>query len=135
MFHPSIKKENLIIIEDNSKDTKKEIKNYTLTSSSHRSEDESEEQRKKCEKGKQIAQCSRRPVTRENMQRGHPEVEKKFALHFDGIKTKVGNLEFEVFEASIAVATEIPNTGERWFKSMILNAMFSIDFLKPNYQK
>jgi hypothetical protein len=27
MFHPSIKKENLINIEDNSKDTKKDIKN------------------------------------------------------------------------------------------------------------
>jgi hypothetical protein len=47
----------------------------------------------------------------------------------------VGNLEFEVSEASIAVATEIPNTGERWFKSMILNASFSKEFLKPDYQK
>jgi hypothetical protein len=71
----------------------------------------------------------------QNMQRGHPKVERKFALHFDGIKTKVGNLEFEVSEASIVVAIEIPNTGERWFKSMILNAMFSKDFLKPDYHK
>jgi hypothetical protein len=58
------------------------------------------------------------------MQRGHPEVARQFSLHFDGIKTKVGNLEFEVSEASIATTTEIPNTGERWFKSMILNASF-----------
>jgi hypothetical protein len=71
----------------------------------------------------------------QNMQRGHPEVARQFALHFDGIKTKVGNLEFEVSEASIATTTEIPNTGERWFKSMILNASFSKDFLKPDYQK
>jgi hypothetical protein len=71
----------------------------------------------------------------QNMQRGHPEVARQFALHFDGIKTKVGNLEFEVSEASIAATTEIPNTGERWFKSMILNAAFSKDFLKPDYQK
>jgi hypothetical protein len=71
----------------------------------------------------------------QNMQRGHPEVARKFSLHFDGIKTKVGNLEFEVSEASIAVATGIPNTGERWFKSMILNATFSKDFLQPNYHK
>jgi hypothetical protein len=124
-----------MIIEGNSKDTKKDIKNQTLTSSSHRSEDESEEQRKIHEKGKQIAQCSRRPVTRENMKRGHPEVVRQFALHFDGIMTKVGNLEFEVSEASTASATEIPNTGERWFKSMILNETFSKDFLKPDYQK
>jgi hypothetical protein len=71
----------------------------------------------------------------QNMQRGHPKVARKFALHFDGIKTKVGDLEFEVSEASIAVSTWIPNTGERWFKSMILNAAFSKDFLKPNYQE
>jgi hypothetical protein len=43
MFHPSIKKENLIIIEDNSKDTKKEVKKQTLASSSHRLEEEYEE--------------------------------------------------------------------------------------------
>ena len=59
------------------------------------------------------------------MQRRHPEVARKFSLHFVGIKTKVGNLEFEISEASIAATTEIPNTGERWFKSMILNAAFS----------
>jgi hypothetical protein len=46
----------------------------------------------------------------------------------------VGYLEFEVFEASIAVATGIPNAGERWFKSMILNDAFSKDFLKIDYQ-
>jgi hypothetical protein len=69
------------------------------------------------------------------MQRGHPEVARQFALHFDGIMTKVGNLEFDVSEASNVAATEIPNTGERWFKSMILNATFSKDFLKPDYQK
>jgi hypothetical protein len=47
----------------------------------------------------------------------------------------VGNLELEVFEASIVAATEIPNIGESCFKSMILNASFSKDFLKPDYQK
>jgi hypothetical protein len=41
----------------------------------------------------------------------------------------------EVFEATIVATTEIPNTGERCFKSMILNASFSKDFLKPDYQK
>jgi hypothetical protein len=33
LFHPSIKKENLIIIEDNSEDTMKEVKKQTLASS------------------------------------------------------------------------------------------------------
>jgi hypothetical protein len=70
----------------------------------------------------------------QNMQRGHPEVARKFDLHFDGLKTKVGDLEFEVSEASILATTWIPNIGERWFKSMTLNAAFSKDFLKPDYQ-
>ena len=41
----------------------------------------------------------------QNMQRGHPEVERQFALHLDGRKTNIGDLEFEVTEASILVAT------------------------------
>jgi hypothetical protein len=35
----------------------------------------------------------------------------------------------------IAAATKIPNTGERWFKSIILNASFSKDFPKLDYEK
>jgi hypothetical protein len=34
----------------------------------------------------------------QNMQRGHPEVARQFSLHFDGKKTKVGDLEFEMTE-------------------------------------
>ena len=41
----------------------------------------------------------------QNMKRGHPEVTRQFALHFDGRRTKVGDLEFEVTEASISAAT------------------------------
>jgi hypothetical protein len=66
------------------------------------------------------------------MKRGHPKVARKFELHFYGIKTKVGDIEFEVYEASIAETIRIPNTGEIWFKSMILNVSFSKDFLKPD---
>ena len=68
------------------------------------------------------------------MQRGHPEVARKFSSKFDGLKTKVGDLEFEVSETSISTATGIPITGDKWFKSMALNATFSKDFLKPEYQ-
>jgi hypothetical protein len=70
----------------------------------------------------------------QKMQRGHPEMDMEFALNFDGTKTKVGTLEFEVSELTISAATEIPNTGERWFKAMTLNASFSREFLKPEYQ-
>jgi hypothetical protein len=68
------------------------------------------------------------------MQRGHPEVTRQFVLHFDGRKTKVGDLEFEVTEASISAATGIPITGEKWFKSMALNAAYAKYFLKPEHQ-
>jgi hypothetical protein len=32
----------------------------------------------------------------QNMQRGHPKVAREFVLNFNGTKTKVGMLEFEV---------------------------------------
>jgi hypothetical protein len=68
------------------------------------------------------------------MQRGHPEVTRQFALHFDALKTKVGDLEFEVTEASISAATGIAITDEKSFKSMALNAAYAKDFLKPEHQ-
>jgi len=61
-------------------------------------------------------------------------VAKDFALNFNGTKTKVGMMEFEVFENSIFVATKIPDCGEKWFKSMPLNSSFSKEFLKHEYQ-
>ena len=64
MFHLSIKKQNLIIIEENSEDSKTGIKKQAETPSLHRTEKESENLRKRQEKGKQVAQYSRRPVTR-----------------------------------------------------------------------
>jgi len=67
----------------------------------------------------------------QNMQRGHLELERPFSSHFDGLKNKVGDLEFEVSKTSISVATRIPITKYKWFKSMALNEAFSKDFLKP----
>jgi hypothetical protein len=69
----------------------------------------------------------------QKIQRGHPEVAREFSLKFDGNKTKVWMLEFEVSESSISVATNIPNNGEKWFKAMSLNSSFSKEFLKPEY--
>ena len=61
-------------------------------------------------------------------------MKRKFSLHFDGLKTKVGDLEFEVFETSISAATGIPITGESWLKSMALDAAYAKDLLNPEYQ-
>jgi len=70
----------------------------------------------------------------QNMHRGHPEVAKEFALHFDGRKTKVGYLEYEVTQASISVATGIPIIGDKWFKSMDLSSIYVKYLFKPEYQ-
>jgi hypothetical protein len=70
----------------------------------------------------------------QNMQRGHLEVEKKIALNFDGKKTRVGDLEFEVTEASISAATGIPILGENWFNAMVLSSPFVKYIFKPEYQ-
>jgi hypothetical protein len=53
------------------------------------------------------------------MQRGHPEVAKEFALHFDDRKTNVEDLEFEVTEALSQLQQRSPlqvKSGSRpWF--------------------
>jgi hypothetical protein len=70
----------------------------------------------------------------QNMQRGHSEVAKQFALNFDVKKTRVGDLEFEVTEASISTATGIPISGENWFKAMVLSSPLIKDLFMPEYQ-
>ena len=70
----------------------------------------------------------------QNMQRGHPEVTRQFALHFDGRRTKVGDLEFEVTEASILAATKITIIGEKWFKAMALSLAYEKYLFKHGYQ-
>jgi hypothetical protein len=68
------------------------------------------------------------------MQRGHPEVARQFSLNFDGKKTRVGDLEFEVTEASISAAIGIPISGEKWFKAMVLSSPFVKYLFNPKYQ-
>jgi hypothetical protein len=68
------------------------------------------------------------------MHRGHSKVAKQFALNFDGKKTRVGDLEFEVTEASISATKRIHISRENWFKAMVLISPFIKDFFKPKYQ-
>lgn len=50
--------------------------------------------------------------------RGHnKEVMKTFARSFNDVEVEVGDLKFSIIEASIAVATELPQEGEWWFKN------------------
>lgn len=52
------------------------------------------------------------------------EVAKQFSLNFEGTKTKVGSLEIQVTEQTIASTTGIPMQGERWFKGTPLDASY-----------
>jgi hypothetical protein len=70
----------------------------------------------------------------QNMQRGHSKLAIEFALNFDGKKTRVGHLEFEVIEASISTIIGITISGENWFKAMVLSSPFIKYLFKPKYQ-
>ena len=55
-----------------------------------------------------------------NLQGHDDAVSLQFALGFDGHTAKVGSLVFQVTEESIAQATRLPRTGDRWFKNFRL---------------
>ena len=65
----------------------------------------------------------------------HQQVTKDFALHFDGTKTKVGDLEFVVAPQTISAATEIPCTGMEWFKGTKFDLTHCSSFLKPEFKE
>ena len=46
----------------------------------------------------------------------NPEVTRVFAVSLADFQVKVGDLQFRVDEWSVALATGLPVTGERWFK-------------------
>jgi hypothetical protein len=45
------------------------------------------------------------------------EISQAFAQNFDGAKAKIGYLQLEVTEHSIAEATSLPQEGSHWFKN------------------
>ena len=70
----------------------------------------------------------------ENLEGYHKQVANEFVLNFDGRKIKVGPLDLEVSDNSIAVATKIPRLGEKWFKLEKVELTNCNDFVK-NEQK
>jgi len=68
------------------------------------------------------------------MQKGHPKVTRQFSLQFDGRRINVGDLEFDVTEASISTTIGISIIGEKWFKSMDLSSAYAKYFLMPEHQ-
>ena len=54
-----------------------------------------------------------------------------FAQYFDGQQVRVGSLKFKVTEAFISEATDLPMTGERWYKKKTMRIGDITSFLKP----
>lgn len=58
-----------------------------------------------------------------------------FSRGFNGKTAKIGDFTFEVTEASIATTTDLPCTGERWFKNKPIWAINCNGFLMDRRQE
>jgi hypothetical protein len=70
----------------------------------------------------------------EKLQGSHQQVAEAFALTFDGRKAVIGQDEFQVDEALIAEVTELPRTGENWFKTTVTKDVEFRSYLKPEHK-
>jgi hypothetical protein len=68
------------------------------------------------------------------LQSFHQQVAEAFALNFDGKKAIIGRDEFEIDEALIAEVTELPTTGEKWFKTTVIKNVEFRTYLKPEHR-
>ena len=57
-----------------------------------------------------------------------------FFLTFDGSKVVIGKEEFQVDEALVAEVTELPRTGERWFKTIVTKNIEFRSYLQPEHK-
>ena len=57
-----------------------------------------------------------------------------FALSFNGSKVVIGREEFQVDGALIVEVTELPRTGENWFKTAITKDVEFKSYLKPEHK-
>ena len=73
MFDPSIKEENFILIEDHYEDSKTGVKEKAERLPLHRKTKEDKNLGKTTEKGKQVAQHSMGPITRETTRSSRDE--------------------------------------------------------------
>ena len=70
----------------------------------------------------------------EKIQGSHQQVAEAFSLSFDGSKEIIGKEEFLIDETLIDEVTEIPSTGEKWFKTTTTNDVEFISYLKPEHR-
>ena len=70
----------------------------------------------------------------EKVQGSHQQIVDEFSLSFDGSKALIGKEEFMVDETLIAEVTELPRTGEKWFKTTITKNVEFRSYLKPEHR-
>jgi hypothetical protein len=70
----------------------------------------------------------------EKLQGSHQQVSEAFSLTFDGRKAVIGKDEFLVDETLIAEVTELPRTGENWFKTTVTKEVEFRSYLKPEHK-
>ena len=58
----------------------------------------------------------------------------EFALSFDGSKAIISKEEFMVDETLIVEVTELPRTGDKWFKTTITKDVEFISYLKLEHR-
>ena len=68
------------------------------------------------------------------IQGSHQQVVEAFSLTFDGRKAVISKEEFQVDEALITEVTELPRTGENWFKTTVTKNVESRSYLKPEHK-
>jgi hypothetical protein len=61
-------------------------------------------------------------------------VAEAFALNFNGNIAIIGRDKFEIDEALIAEVTELPRTGEKWFKTTVTKNVEFRSYLKPEHR-
>ena len=57
-----------------------------------------------------------------------------FSLNFDGKKAIIGRDAFKIDESLIVEVTEIPTTGEKWFKTTVIKNVEFRTYLKPEHR-
>ena len=69
----------------------------------------------------------------DKIQGSHQQVAEAFSLSFDHSKALIGKEESMVDEILIVEVTELPRTGEKWFKTTITKNVDFISYLKPEH--
>jgi hypothetical protein len=71
----------------------------------------------------------------ERLQNGcHQSTAEAFAKSFDGNIARVGSLEFIVYEAAIAATTNLPRSGQSWFKTTATKNLNFRAYLKEEFR-